>query len=195
MCAREGYREGSPALAARPTCGAVLAGDSIPLRTQRPRCPRDYAQPSAGKLRLGTATLSTSKVRRFHSLAVYGRDVSRPLATVFRRRCSLRGAYHPHGGKDRRHLRQRFCDQFPAYVGETKIPAQVSIGEPCVIESEQMQNRGLQIVDVGLILHDIQTEFVGCPNGLAALDTGSGHPNTVKRTGGGRGLRRLSRGC
>ena len=35
-------------------------------------------------------------------------------------------------------LRQCFRDQLSAYVGETKVPAEVSIGEPCVLESEQV---------------------------------------------------------
>ena len=51
---------------------------------------------------------------------------------------SHRGSDHPRGGNDGPPLRQCLRDQLSAYVGETEIPAEVSIGEPSVIESEQV---------------------------------------------------------
>ena len=48
-----------------------------------------------------------------------------------------------------------------------------------MLESEQVQYRGLHVVDMGLVLHDIETELIGCPNRPAAIDPCSRHPNAV----------------
>src|ERR1019366_7334498 len=45
----------------------------------------------------------------------------------------------------------QFVHHFTAHVGEAKIPAGVAVGQPGVIETEQVQNRGVQVVDVDLL--------------------------------------------
>ena len=54
-------------------------------------------------------------------------------------------------------------------VGETEVAALETEGELFVIETEQVKNRRVQIVDVGAIAHGIETEFVVSPMMVPAL--------------------------
>ena len=53
-------------------------------------------------------------------------------------------------------------------VGEPVVAALETVGEPLVIEAEQVHDRRLQIVHVHLILRDAEPELVG----LAPDETG-----------------------
>jgi hypothetical protein len=61
-------------------------------------------------------------------------------------------------------------------VGETKVTASVAVGEPLVIDSHQMQYRGMQIVSGDRILNSFETELIGCPINRSSLDASTRHP-------------------
>jgi hypothetical protein len=46
-----------------------------------------------------------------------------------------------------------------------------------VIQPEQMQDRGLQVVDVNFVFHDVVAEFVGGAQGDSFLDASPGQPD------------------
>ena len=51
-------------------------------------------------------------------------------------------------------------------IGQAKVAAGIAVGEAFVIEAEQVQNRGVQVVDVHLVLGGVVAVVVGaCRNG------------------------------
>ena len=52
-------------------------------------------------------------------------------------------------------------DDFPVIVGKSEIATVVAIGEFLMIETEQVENRCVQIVNVNFILHGSSTELIG----------------------------------
>ena len=65
----------------------------------------------------------------------------------------------------------------PVHVGEPEISARVAEGQRLVIEAHEMENRGVEIVDVDGILHDVDSQFVGHPVGHSAFDAPARHPD------------------
>ena len=61
----------------------------------------------------------------------------------------------------RRALRKQSLHDFAFNIRQPEVAALKTIGEFRVIEAEQMQKRGVQIVDMDFVLHDVKTEFVG----------------------------------
>src|SRR3990172_4474847 len=49
-------------------------------------------------------------------------------------------------------LHQQFSDDASLDVGEAEIPAGVAVGEAFVIQSKEVQDRRVQVVDVDLVL-------------------------------------------
>ena len=49
----------------------------------------------------------------------------------------------------------------PVHVGQAEVAALVAVGQPLVIEAEQVQDRRLQVVDVDRVLDDVEAEVVG----------------------------------
>jgi hypothetical protein len=54
------------------------------------------------------------------------------------------------------------------HVGQPEIPASISIREALVVKTEQVQDRGMQIVHMHTILDGSETEFVCRPMHVAA---------------------------
>ena len=46
-------------------------------------------------------------------------------------------------------------------VGQAEVAAGEAVGERLVVEAEQVQDRGLEIVDVDRVLGDVEAEVVG----------------------------------
>ena len=44
------------------------------------------------------------------------------------------------------------------HVGEAEVAAGVAVGEAFVIEAEELQERGVQVVDVDLVLDGLEAE-------------------------------------
>ncbi len=63
------------------------------------------------------------------------------------------------------------------HVGQAEIAAGVAVGQPFVVEAQQFQERGVQVVYVDLVLDGLEAEFVGGAVHLAAFDAASGEPH------------------
>ena len=61
-------------------------------------------------------------------------------------------------------------------VGEAVVTAVVAVGELFVIEPEHVEDGGVEVVDVDLILGDADAAVVGGAVDGATFDAGAGHP-------------------
>ena len=52
-------------------------------------------------------------------------------------------------------------DHPPSHIGQAKVPARIPIRQPFVIQSEQMQDRRVQIVHVDFVLNGVMAILVG----------------------------------
>ena len=68
-------------------------------------------------------------------------------------------------------------NQFAVYVGEPHVPAIEKISQPGVIDAQQMQHGGVEIMDGDGLPLRLITEIVAGSDDLAALDFGAGHPH------------------
>ena len=86
------------------------------------------------------------------------------------------------------------------HIGQTEIAALVAIREAFVVEAEQVEQRGVEVVDVHGVFGDLVTEVVGCAVGDPGFHAAAGHPNGERvlvvvaskfggRAGAGIGLR------
>ena len=66
---------------------------------------------------------------------------------------------------------------FTVDVGQTKIPTAVTVGESFVIESQQVQHCGVQIMDVDFVGDGSMSVFVGFAVGHPAANAAAGHPH------------------
>ena len=64
-------------------------------------------------------------------------------------------------------------------VGEAEAAALVAVGQFGVIDSAEVEDGGLHIVDVDGILGDVPAKFIGFPIGRAGLDPSPRHDPTV----------------
>src|SRR5687767_1568663 len=74
-------------------------------------------------------------------------------------------------------LRQQFCHDLAAHVGEAEVAALESERELLVIDAEAMQERGVKIVNVDRVLDNVVTEVVRLAERNAAFDTAARHPD------------------
>src|SRR5439155_25182276 len=65
------------------------------------------------------------------------------------------------------------------HVGKTIVAALESVGQPGVIQTEQVQNRSMQIVHVHFVFDGVKTEFVRFPVSDAWLDSTASQPNRI----------------
>ena len=63
------------------------------------------------------------------------------------------------------------------HVGQAEVAAGVAVGELFVVEAQQVQDRGVQVVDVDLVFDGGEAEFVGGAVDVAALDAAAGQPH------------------
>ena len=63
------------------------------------------------------------------------------------------------------------------HVGQAEVAAGVAVGELFVVEAQQVQDRGVQVVDVDLVLDRLEAELVGRAVDVAALDAAAGQPH------------------
>ena len=52
-------------------------------------------------------------------------------------------------------------DDAAVHVGETEVAAGVAVGESLVVEAEEVEDRGVQVVHVDLVFDCEVPEFVG----------------------------------
>ena len=60
------------------------------------------------------------------------------------------------------------------HICQTEIAAAVAEGQLLMIQPHQMQNRGMQIVNVDFLLNRSKAEFVRCSVGHSALHAATG---------------------
>ena len=75
------------------------------------------------------------------------------------------------------HLRNHLVNHPAADVGQAVIASLESVGELFVIDSHQVQNRGVQIVDMYGILCRVVAEVIRLTDRRTASDTATSHPN------------------
>jgi len=66
---------------------------------------------------------------------------------------------------------------FNGSAGIWRVATIESVGQLCVFKSEQMQQRGVEVVDVDLVLDGLVAEGIGCAIVEAAFDSRSGQPD------------------
>ena len=65
------------------------------------------------------------------------------------------------------------------HIRQTEVAARVAVGEPSVVEAEQMQHRGVQIVQVDFVVDRKVTVVVGRVILEARLHAAAGQSNRV----------------
>ena len=62
------------------------------------------------------------------------------------------------------------------HVGQAEVAAGVAVGQAFVVEAQQVQQRGVQVVDADAVLDGAETEFVSRAVGQAPFDATAGQP-------------------
>ena len=73
-------------------------------------------------------------------------------------------------------LGQNTADHVAVDVGEPARCAVVVIGEPFVVEAEQVEDRRVEVVNVDDVFDGLVAEFVGGAEAEPVLDAGAGEP-------------------
>src|SRR5262249_22124930 len=71
----------------------------------------------------------------------------------------------------------QFLDDMAVNVGEAEVAASIAIRQLLVIETEQVENRRVQVVDVDLVPHRSEAELVGGAVDVAALHPAACQPH------------------
>src|SRR6266540_1606882 len=69
-------------------------------------------------------------------------------------------AASPQGERGRGSSRQDLAHHVPVHVGQPEVPAAVAVGQPLVVQAEQVQDRGMKVVHVYRILRRVHAELV-----------------------------------
>ena len=62
-------------------------------------------------------------------------------------------------------------------AGQPLVEPLVLVGEPLVVEAQQVQDGGVEVADVHRVLDDVVAEIVGLAVDRPALDAAAGHPH------------------
>ena len=65
------------------------------------------------------------------------------------------------------------------HVGQAEVAALESVSQSGVLDAEQVQNRGMQIVDVNLVFDRVESEFIGLAVNDGGLDAAAAEPDGV----------------
>ena len=71
---------------------------------------------------------------------------------------------------------QQLTHHIPMHVRQTKIAALKTVGQLGVVEAEQVQDRGVQVVDVDFVGGRVEAELVGLAERGAGLHAAAGQP-------------------
>ena len=72
------------------------------------------------------------------------------------------------------------------HVRQPEVPPRIPIRQPLMIEPQQMQQRGVQVVDMNLVLHRLEAELISRAVSLPAFDAAA-IPAIESRDGCDRG--------
>ena len=73
--------------------------------------------------------------------------------------------------------RQNLIHNASMHIGKAEVATKVSPSEACVVDAQQMQHRGVEVVDVDLAVHNAVAHVVGLTEGHTAFHSTSGHPS------------------
>src|SRR5262249_27051733 len=73
--------------------------------------------------------------------------------------------------------REDFRHDITVDVGQAEVAAGVPERQPLVVQTHEMKNGRVQVVDVDAVLDGTEAELVRRPVGHAALDAAAGHPH------------------
>ncbi len=73
--------------------------------------------------------------------------------------------------------RQNPAHHFPKNIGEPKVATTVAVGEAFVIEAEEMQEGGVQIVEMHLVNFGGLARRIGGSVAQPSFDAATGHPH------------------
>src|SRR6186713_1291289 len=71
---------------------------------------------------------------------------------------------------------QDVLDDVSGDVGQPEVAAAVAEGEPRVVQAEEVQDGGVQVVDVDAVLDGLEAELVGLAVTNAPFDAAAGQP-------------------
>ena len=74
-------------------------------------------------------------------------------------------------------LRQNWAHHFAGDVGEAEVAAGVAVGEAFVVEAQQVEHGGVQVVDAHGVLDRAEPELVGGAMSHAAPDAATRQPD------------------
>ena len=106
-------------------------------------------------------------IQPMRSLGVVEKGGQAPRAATFRSaKSDAAGSQSPFFNRP---LRDQLLHHLAVHVGQAEVAAGVAVGELLVVEAQQVQDRGVQVVDVDLVLHGLEAELVGGAVDVAAL--------------------------
>jgi hypothetical protein len=62
------------------------------------------------------------------------------------------------------------------YIGQSNVTAAEAVGQLLVVDPEQVQHGGVEIMYLQWLIHRLVTPIIGCAIGHAGLDPAPGHP-------------------
>ena len=68
-------------------------------------------------------------------------------------------------------------DDVTMHIGQSEIPTGVAIRELRMVKSHQVQNRGVQIMNMNPVFHSSVAELIGAAVRQAAFDSATRHPD------------------
>src|SRR3954452_8020312 len=74
-------------------------------------------------------------------------------------------------------LSQHLLNHVPMHVGQPEVAALEAVGELLVIEAEEVEDRGLEVVDVVFVLDGGEAELVGLAEDQAGVHAAAGDPH------------------
>src|SRR5262245_48152898 len=76
-----------------------------------------------------------------------------------------------------RQLRHDLPHDLPMHIGQPEVAAAVAEGELLVVEADEVEDGGVEVVDVDAVFDGLVAEFVGGAVDVAALDAAAGEPH------------------
>ena len=70
-----------------------------------------------------------------------------------------------------------FLDHPASHIGKAEISPGVAVGQPLVVDAEQVQDRRVQIVDMYFVDHRVIAVVIGFTIGQATTDPAARHPD------------------
>src|SRR5690606_14830669 len=72
---------------------------------------------------------------------------------------------------------QNVVDDVAVDIGQAKVAAALKMGQRLVIDSHEMKQGGVEVVNVDLVFYRVVSELVGGPVVMPSLDPGPGEPS------------------